>query len=78
MINSITHNREEKNVHELKERNYTVLFRKREHRRGEDTYVNLFRITNEDTPGNQAEWFNKNEKNSIFIFKEDAPIEKNG
>ena len=47
-------------------------------RREEDTCVNLFRMTNEDTPGNQVEWMDKNGKiyNSIFTFKEDAPIVK--
>ena len=53
-------------------------------RREEDTCVNLFRMTNEDTPGNQVEWVVENGKiyNNIFTFEDDAPrgmtyIEKN-
>ena len=40
--------------------------------------MSLFRVRNEDAPGNQVEWVNKNGKiyNSTFTFKEDAPIEK--
>ena len=44
--------------------------------RGEDAYVNLYRVTNEDTLENQAEWVHKNEKiyNSIFTFRDDVLI----
>ena len=39
-------------VHELKERNYGAVFRKREHKcwnnRGKDTCVDLYRVINED------------------------------
>ena len=82
MINSTTHNREEKKVEELKERNYRTIFMKREHRcwnrRREDICVDLSRVRNEDTPGNQIKYIDENRKiyNSIFAFKEDAPTEK--
>ena len=55
---------------------------KREHRcwnkQGEDTSEDLLRVRNEDTPQYQIEYVDKNMKifDSIFIFKEDAPIEK--
>ena len=51
-------------VEELKEKNYRVIFKKREHRcwnrQGEDTCVNLYRVRNEDTPGYQIEWVDEN------------------
>ena len=68
---------------ELKERKYRAIFRKRDHRfwnnRGEDTWLNLYRVINEDIPGNPV-YIDKNEKiyNSIFTFKKDEPTNKNG
>ena len=40
--------------------------------------MNKYRVTNEDTPENQIERLDENEKicNSIFIFTDDAPREK--
>ena len=58
------------------------MFIKREHRcwnkREEDTCVDLFIVRNEDTPGDQIEYVDKNGKiyNTIFTFKEGASIEK--
>ena len=66
---------EREKIQELKERNYTVIFRKREHRcwnRGEDNCVNLFRVRNEDTPENQIEWV---EKMRIYIIAY-SPLKK--
>ena len=46
-------------IQELKEKNYRALFRKRKYRcwnrKGEDTCVKLYRVTNEDTSENQIE-----------------------
>ena len=43
-----------------------------------DTYVTLYRATNEDTPENQVEWVDKEGKiyNSTFTFRKDTHIEK--
>ena len=40
--------------------------------------MDLYRVRNVDTPGNQLEWVDENGKicKSIFTFKEDAPIQK--
>ena len=38
--------------------------------------MDLFKVRNEDTPGNQVELENGKIYNSMFTFKEDAPIEK--
>ena len=40
--------------------------------------MNLLRVTNTRTPGNQVEWVDENGKiyNSMFTFKVDALIEK--
>ena len=68
-------NREKNKIHELKERNYRSVFRKREHgcwnRKGEDIYINLYRVTNEHTPENQVEWVGKEEKiyNNLFTVR---------
>ena len=59
-----------------------TIFKKSEHKcwykQGDITCVDLYRVRNKDTSGNQIEWVVENEKihNSIFTFKEDAPIEK--
>ena len=47
-------------------------------RKGEDTCVNLYKVTNEDTPENPVEWVYEEGKiyNSIFTLREDAPKEK--
>ena len=44
----------------------------------EDTCVNLFKVTNEDAPKENVDLVDKNGKfyNSIFTFKENAPINK--
>ena len=69
-------------IEELKERNYRAVYKKREHRCwerwGEDICVDLYRVRNEDTPRDQIEWVDENEKinNSMITFKEDAPVEK--
>ena len=47
--------------------------------RGEYNCVGLFRVRNKDTPGNQIEFVDENERiicNSIFTFKEVDPTEK--
>ena len=40
--------------------------------------MNKYRVTNEDTPENQIERLDENEKicNSIYTFNEEVPIEK--
>ena len=68
----------------MKERSYRTVFKEKntdvETVKEKISCENMYRVTNEDTPENQAEWVDDNGKiyNSIFTFKEDAPIEKNG
>ena len=81
MINSTTHNREEKKYKNWRKK-FKELYLEKEstdvwNRREEGTCVNLFRVTNEHTPENQVKWVDEI-YNSIFTFKKDVLIEING
>ena len=78
MTNSNTQNREEKKYKNLKREITELYLKKKRTQILEGTCVNSYRVTNEDTPENQVKWMNEEGKiyNSIFTFREDAPIEK--
>ena len=82
IMNFTTHKQGRERVEELKERIYKTSFRKRKHRcwnrQVDNIFVDLYRVRNENTLGEQIEWVDENEKiyNSIFPFKENASIEK--
>ena len=83
MINSTTHNREEKKYKNWNKEIIELYLGKESIVVGteEKMSANLCEVTNKDTPENQVEWVNENGKYTIaylLAFKEDPPIEKNG